>query len=243
MTKQRRMLHAKISVSAQVNRLSVHARLLFTWMIAHADDEGRLKGESEYIKAAVVPMTTWSFKKIRVLTEEIKTQGLIYHWQVNDEWFIEFVKWNSHQYIQKDRRKASELPPYSKQIVRALDTNRTQTDDIVSPQAKVSEVKLIESKTSEIKSKENFPKTKRTWTNPKTFIPSTEKEVAALEAWNQLEHQNPMAFQVTYLTALEKGLPTSLFYQFVSEIKQDSTIKNAGAVFNKKVEAYLKGAV
>lgn len=65
--------------------------------------------------------------------------------------------------------------------------------------------------------------------------------MAALEAWNQLEHFNPMAFQVTYLTALHKGLPPDKFYQFTSEIKQDPTIKNAGAVFNSKVQAYLEG--
>lgn len=58
-----RMIHKKISASTQVNRLTLPARLLFSWMIPHADDEGRIKGEPEYIKAVVVPMTRWSFKK------------------------------------------------------------------------------------------------------------------------------------------------------------------------------------
>ena len=42
-----RMLHKSISHSIQVNRLSPEARLLFTWMIPHADDEGRIKGEAD----------------------------------------------------------------------------------------------------------------------------------------------------------------------------------------------------
>ena len=76
--------------------------------------------------------------------------------------------------------------------------------------------------------------------NPRTFQPSNEGEVAAWEAWNQLEHANLMAFKVTYLTALNKGLPAEKFFQFVSEIKQDNTIKNPGAVFNSKVQTYLE---
>ena len=74
-----RMLHNKISTLLQVNRLSLPAKLLFTWMIAHADDEGRLRGEPEYIKATVVPMTKWSFKLISVYIKEMVNQQLIYH--------------------------------------------------------------------------------------------------------------------------------------------------------------------
>jgi len=59
-----RMLHKTISTSSQVNKLSLPARLLFTWAIAHADDDGRLRGDPEYIKATVVPMVRWSFKKV-----------------------------------------------------------------------------------------------------------------------------------------------------------------------------------
>lgn len=238
------MLHAKISVSSQVNRLCLPARLLFTWMIAHADDEGRLKGDVEAVKALVVPMVRWSFKTIQSYLEAMKREGLIYRWQENNEWFIEFVKWTDHQYIQKDRFKASTLPKYKKDSGHTLDTERIQTGNTSSPQAKVSEVKEREVKQSEENISENKlsanePNKGKELANPKTFQANTEGEVAALEAWNQLEHFNPMAFQVTYLTALHKGLPPDKFYQFTSEIKQDPTIKNAGAVFNQKVKDYL----
>ncbi len=75
---------------------------------------------------------------------------------------------------------------------------------------------------------------------PKGFQPSNEGEAAAYEAWNQLEHNNLLAFSTTYYAAYKKGLPASLFYQFVSEIKQDETIKNRGAVFNSKLAGYLE---
>lgn len=76
--------------------------------------------------------------------------------------------------------------------------------------------------------------------NPKDFIPNNEGEAAAYEAWNQLEYNNPLAFTTTYYTAYKKGLPPYLFYQFVSEIKQDENIKNKGAIFNNKVASYFE---
>jgi len=75
---------------------------------------------------------------------------------------------------------------------------------------------------------------------PKGFQPSNEGEAAAYEAWNQLEHNNLLAFSTTYYRAYKLGLPPALFYQFVSEIKQDESIKNRGAVFNSKLAGYLE---
>src|SRR3989338_4536921 len=135
------MLRSKKSVSSQVHRLSLPAKVLFTWMIAHGDDEGRLKGDIDTVRGLVVPLMGWSVKKVHSYVLELQKQGLIYRWQENNEWFIEFVKWTDHQYIQKDRFKASNLPRYSKESVDSLDTERIQTGNISSPQAKVSEVK------------------------------------------------------------------------------------------------------
>ena len=235
------MLHSKISVSSQVHRLSLPAKVLFTWMIAHGDDEGRLKGDIDTVRGLVVPLMGWSVKKVHSYVLELKEQGLIYYWKENNEWFIEFVKWTDYQYIQKDRFKRSTLPKYHKDSVSNLDTDRIQADNTPSPQAKLSEMKLKKIKISEANT-ENKPSqnNENSLVDPRTFQPSNEGEVAAWEAWNQLEHTNLMAFKVTYLTALNKGLPAEKFYQFVSEIKQDNTIKNPGAVFNNKVQAYLK---
>ena len=78
--------------------------------------------------------------------------------------------------------------------------------------------------------------------NPKSFSPSNAGETAALETWKKLEPFNPLALQTTYLWAHRSGIPPSLFYQFTSEILQDDSIKNNGAVFRKKVEDFLKKA-
>jgi len=68
----RRMLYAKISVSQDVNKLSIEERLLFTWLIAHGDDEGRLEGDPLYIRNKVVPYMNWSPKKIGRYLNNIK---------------------------------------------------------------------------------------------------------------------------------------------------------------------------
>ncbi len=239
-----RMLHKKISVSAQVNKLSLPARLLFTWMIPHTDDEGRLKGDPEFIKAIVVPMTKWSFKTVRNYLEEIKNQRLIYYWEENKEWFIEFVKWNEHQQIRKDRFEQSNLPSFNKKSDNLLSTKRQPGDNQEAPQSNVSELNEIEVNKSEgnieeeVADENPFKKNELT-INPSDFKPQTSGEVAAWETWDKLEPYNKFAFHSTYLKAYKKGLPPEMFYTFTSEIKQDPSIKNPGAVFNKKVADYF----
>jgi len=238
-----RMLHTKISVSVQVNRLSLPARLLFSWMIPHADDEGRLNGDPEFIKAMIVPMTKWSFKKIEEYLEEIKNQGLIYYWQENGERFIEFIKWNEHQTIRKNRFKPSSLPSYSKKNDSQLATKCQPVGNQKTTQANISESNPSEvnkSESNEIGNADKPYKGNGIAVSPKNFEPSSEGEVAALEAWEKLDHSHPWAFGTTYLNALCKGLPASMFYQFTSEIQQDNSVKNPGAVFNSKVKEYLE---
>lgn len=139
----RRMLSKSISTSVQVNNLSLEAQLLFTWMIAHADDDGRLKGEPEYIKAIVFPMKEMTVKKVEELLKELKKQELIYYWEKFNKKYIEFPSWLSHQQIRKDRYTPSFLPPYPSNNDNQSETTGRQQDYQQSTQY------------SEIKDKEN----------------------------------------------------------------------------------------
>lgn len=237
------MLHKKISVSSQVDKLSLPARLLFTWMIAHADDEGRLKGDAKHIKAMVVPMTKWSFKKIETYLHEIKNVRLIYYWEQNNEWYIEFIEWDEHQTIQKDRFKKSLLPSFIDKHGYKVDTSSIQNVSQSSSQSNLSEDNEDKVKKSEEKESEPIANKSFKVVNPKTFTPSNEGENIALETHKRLEPNNPFAFQVTYLKALERGLPLNLFGEFASQIEQDQTIRNRGAVFNEKVRQYFEERV
>jgi hypothetical protein len=243
MKTQRRMLHAKISKSIQVNRLSVEARLVFTWMIAHADEYGRLRGEAEFIRACVVPMTEWTNEQVEKLLQEIADQKLIYRWTEEDECVIEFKKWFEHQTLRKDRMDPPTLPEYKNKPVNQLTDKWLPIDTQKTAQANKSEPKRTEVKKSD--HKETQPNDRQNGfakvelINPKSFEPSSNEEIAMLEAWRKLEPSNPMALTTTYFTALKKGLPASKFYEFSSEISQDKTINNKGAVFNSKVKSYL----
>lgn len=237
----------------QVNKLSLPVKLLFTWMIAHADDEGRLRGEPAYIKATVVPMTNWSLKKIESYLKEIENVELINWWTQKDEKFIEFIKWNEHQSIRPDRFKRSSLPSVLDRDVNQLSTTQQPKINQVPPQSNISEANRVEVNKSEYKVNETQPiadkdpfKNETTGVvNPNNYEPQSEGELASKIAWEKLEPYNPLAFQTTYLKALRRGLPPTLFYQFTSEINQDSTIQNKGAIFNKKVDDFFerKGVV
>ena len=238
-----RMLHNKISTSLQVNRLSLPAKLLFTWMIAHADDEGRLRGEPEYIKAIVVPMIKWSFKLISVYVKEMVNQQLIYHWEQNNEWFIEFIKWKEYQSIKSDRFHSSLLPSFSSYNGNILVPESAQQGEHTTPQSNISESNLSEFNKSELKDEEIADKKSPSYKmiNPKDFTPISSGESMAFDTWKRLEPQNSLALQTTYLKSLKLGLPEYKFGEFASQIEQDKTVINRGAVFNIKVAEYLIG--
>lgn len=109
-----RMLHKKISVSLQVNNMPIEDQLLFTWMIPHADDDGRLHGEANYIRSIVIPFKKWTDKDVQEILINIAENGLIYYWQDRRGLkYIEFPKWLGHQKIAKIKYKPSELPAFT----------------------------------------------------------------------------------------------------------------------------------
>lgn len=241
-----RMLHKTISVSEQVSNLSIQAQLLFTWLIPHADDEGRLKGNPKHIKVMVVPCHQWTPEQVQDFLEEIDKQGLINFWEKDGQRYIEFPNWKTFQYIAKDRFHKSELPSYKEGV------DNPSTVRIQSVARLTTQSNGIESNKEEIKKSEangvagKSLKSIRAILNEKSFSNPIEIEVtnrhqeAAYYAWKTLEPDNKTALQSTYLNAVRKGLGADKIRQFVSEIKQDRTIKNPGKIFNKKVADYCK---
>ena len=238
-----RMLHNKISKSIQVDNLPIEARLLFTWMISHADEEGRLKGEPRYVKATVVPLTKWSDKKIKNYLELMRGNKLIYYWETNSEWFVEFIKWTDYQSFRKDRFQKSDLPSFINRNGSQVSTNGQPSDSQKTAQAnrnELNEIKVNKSEPNKEKLADyNSYKGNGDILDPESYEITNNGEAEALRVWNALEPDNPRAFYTTYLTAYKSGLPDACFGTFLSEIEQDSSIKNPGAVFNKKVEDYF----
>lgn len=104
-----RMLRGQISVSPQVNDLSLKATLLFTWLIPHVDDFGRINAHPRRLKSIIFPMREdISISDIDESLYQMADQGLIILYQIDDEKFLQMTKFDQHQRI--DKRTASKLP-------------------------------------------------------------------------------------------------------------------------------------
>lgn len=94
---ERRMISKSISISEKVNSLSLFGRLLFTWMIPHADDFGRLPGSPAKIKALVIPMFEETVKDVESALEDMSASGLILWYTVNGDKYIQINNFEEHQ--------------------------------------------------------------------------------------------------------------------------------------------------
>jgi hypothetical protein len=106
----RRMISKSISVSKQVNDMSLLSRLIFTWMIPHADDWGRMAGDPGVIRAMVFPMSTVANmipgQPIQItITDEIidgcldemVDSALIVRYETDGIQYLCFPSWDNHQ--------------------------------------------------------------------------------------------------------------------------------------------------
>ncbi len=242
-----RMLHNKISRSLQVGSLPTGAQLLFTWSFSHADDDGRMLGDPRYVKITVVPILKWSLKTIRTYLELMDRQRLIHYWQVNNEWYIEFINWRAYQHIRKKLYTPSVLPSFCQKKDAPVSSPGQHKDDLISSQYSVVQSNPVQFNKSEYKNiadKKSFKSSGEIiadkYPDPLTnYHPNNEKETVVLEIWNKLEPDNPKAFYTTYLPRVKQPIHTQQLFIYYREIKDDKTIRKPGAVFNTKVDAYL----
>ena len=90
MKRQRRSLWKSISTSIKVNALSAPAVILYTFGIAHLDDEGYMDGDPRILKSQVVPLRDdIPASIVPQLTEEIAT--------IHEKLGIEIPLWVIHR--------------------------------------------------------------------------------------------------------------------------------------------------
>lgn len=103
----RRMISRSISLSKQVNRMSLFAQLLFTWSVVHADDFGCLDGDPEVVQATVIPLKRgYTPDDVGAAINEWVDAQLVYWFQVGDQMVIQFRSWERHQTGLHKRTKA-----------------------------------------------------------------------------------------------------------------------------------------
>jgi hypothetical protein len=229
---QRRMLHKNISYSKQVNNLSNDfVKLLFTWTIPHLDDFGRIDGDPCVLKAIVMPMSKRPDSDFEEAITELINKKLAWRYHIDEQMVIEFPTFEKYQ-TGLEKRTKSKYPDNP----RNSKTFQEIQEDSLPTEPNGTEKNLTKAKSTEPIG--SFKGNGISITT-KEFVPRSEGELAAYTAWQKLEPYNTAALQTTYLEAYRRGLPSNLFFIFTSEIKQDSNIKNPGAVFNKKVKDYL----
>lgn len=113
-----RILKTQISFSEQVNDLSIYSALLFTWMIPHADDFGRMHGNARKVKALVVPMRDdFTSIKVEECLVEISKAQLIDRYRFDGEFYIQFPAWEEHQSGLHKRTKSKLPEPPEKNLI------------------------------------------------------------------------------------------------------------------------------
>ena len=232
----RRMIHNKISRSEQVNNLSFEAALLFTWMITHGDDEGRLKGGAASVRATVFPMKELKNEDVERMLHEIESQGLIYRWSDKKGTYIEFPTWFDHQTLQNDRTKPSKIPAYPGNVSE-LDTNGFQNDSTLETQDKITENKRTETNEIEESVKERESEGKPVL-NPNSYVPNGIAEHQAKRAWTIFK-DSPEVFESRYLSLARSRVRWSIISAITNEINQDDSIQNKGEEFEKRTKKLL----
>lgn len=105
-----RMLSWKISIDGRVAHLPPTGQLLFTWMIAHADNCGRLRADPAYLRATVIPnIPKVTDRDVVGWLGIMHNLKLIQLYTVEGGKFCRFFGWEKHQRM--DRAVKSELPP------------------------------------------------------------------------------------------------------------------------------------
>lgn len=130
------MISKSISTSKKLAKVSVFEALLFTWLIPHCDDYGRMDGNARIVKGIVMPLREDPVEEIEKALKALHKIGLISRYVVESEEYLEVFKWEEHQTFKTDRARIAKYPPLP-------GGNQLET---LSAQDKISEVKLSEEK-------------------------------------------------------------------------------------------------
>ncbi|MEK3673588.1 DnaD domain-containing protein [Paenibacillus sp. FSL R10-2771] len=95
---EKRMISKVISISEKVNELpSIFDMLLFTWMIPHTDDFGRMAGSPGKVRHLVVPMLDCTKEDVSTSLQRLQAQGLILWYEADGERVVQIQQFEKHQ--------------------------------------------------------------------------------------------------------------------------------------------------
>ena len=120
-----RMLNKKISLDKAVASMTLEAILLYTWTIPHLDVKGRIFGEEEILKGAVVPyIGKYTLPLIKKCVDEwsktITSDGipivLVYG---NGQICLQFTGFEKNQRVNEKREAPSDIPDPDPELLKS----------------------------------------------------------------------------------------------------------------------------
>jgi len=102
-------------------------RLMYTWLLAHLDKEGRFSAEPLIIKGIFPRVKSITLKKIEKCLLEMAQVKLIILYQVDGDKYLQFTKFKEYQ-VHLDREALSKIPPPSKENIINSGVNPIKSD-------------------------------------------------------------------------------------------------------------------
>jgi len=134
------MIDPAIWEDEEFGKLSMAGKVLFIGLFSNADDEGRIRANTAYIKSTIFMYDTTDIQTIELLLVEVtKTMKSVRLYEVDGKQYIQLLNWNEYQKQHKDRIQSSTLPIYNEDV---SDNVGQVTDNDGVSKVKLSKVKL-----------------------------------------------------------------------------------------------------
>jgi hypothetical protein len=108
-----RFVSKEVCIDKKVNDLKdPWAMLGFTWLITHADVDGRTYGDPELVKSLIFPrQREITDEDVERFIRQWQDAGMIEWYEVEEEKFIQFLNFEKHQVgIRRDKEPVSSIP-------------------------------------------------------------------------------------------------------------------------------------
>ena len=98
--------------------LSPIAQLIFIGLITQADDEGRFNGHPAVIRSQLFPYSTVDLDQVvDALDELIRRMHNVVYYELNGQFYGQFLRWKNHQVLREDRLQPSLYPAPPKSLM------------------------------------------------------------------------------------------------------------------------------
>ena len=108
---RRRMIDPNFWQSEDVSKLSIFDRLLLIGMISQADDEGRGRANTNYLKSTIFPYDDIRTADVEKALYNISQKISVVFYDVDDSKYYSFTNWEKWQRVDKPQK--SIIPPYA----------------------------------------------------------------------------------------------------------------------------------